>query len=553
MKRRSRNSPFAPTPNLRAKKATLLFLTFGLLLTACQSVPPLTPSASAAPSPTPTPFQPAAPEPITLWVSDAVPDRLHEAALSLEIPLADDASFATFRLDVSNAATASVWTYALVAPFPTIADGISGADLREIWNGNAPGPWAGSSLWMAESTKMAFTAKWGAASSGSVRTASSADLLQLAWEEGNALAIIPFEEIQPRWKALPIDGQSPLHNDFISENYPLNLTFGWMCDAPCAAPALPALNRDPHKLTVLMLTGVTALARTTAYKMETKGLTYPAQDVGDWLRAADITHLSSEVSFAEDCPPPDPYNTSMRFCSNPRYIEFFEYLGVDVVEATGNHLLDWGKDAARLTFDIYDEAGLPYYGGGRNLADAREPAFLEHNGHQFAFVGCNIVGPDYDWADEDSPGALPCDMDAMAETVRALRADGCLPIVTLQYYEYYSPEIRPSQGRDFRAMVDAGAVIVSGSQAHFPQAKEFYGDAFIDYGLGNLFFDQMDQPVKGTRREFIDRHIFYDGRYIGAELLTALLMDYARPVPMTDEARAEFLTDIFEASGWLEP
>lgn len=553
MKRRSRNFPFVATPNLRAKQATILFLTFGLLLTACQPVPPLTPSASAAPSP--TPFQPATLEPITLRISDAVPDALRETALSSKIPFAEDANLATFYLDVSNAQDASMWAYALVAPFPTVTDGISGADLREIWQGNAPGPWAGSPLWMAESTEMALSATWGAAGAGAVRTAASVDLLNIAWQQGNLLAIIPFEEIQPRWKVLTIDGQSPIQNDFIPEQYPLMLSFGWYCTPPCRInpPKLPAFNRDPNKLTVLMLTGVTALARTTAYKMETKGLTYPAQDVGDWLRAADITHISSEVSFAEDCPPPNPYNTSLRFCSDPRYIEFFKSLGIDVVEVTGNHLLDWGKEATLLTFDIYDEARLPYYGGGRNLSDALTPVFLEHNGHPFAFVGCNIVGPDYDWADEDSPGALPCEMDALAETVRTLRADGYLPIVTLQYYEYYSPEVRPAQGRDFRAMVDAGAVIVSGSQAHFPQAKEFYGDAFIDYGLGNLFFDQMDQPVEGTRREFIDRHVFYDGRYISTELLTALLMDYARPAPMTDEERAKFLTDIFEASAWLKP
>ena len=36
-----------------------------------------------------------------------------------------------------------------------------------------------------------------------------------------------------------------------------------------------------------------------------------------------------------------------------------------------------------------------------------------------------------------------------------------------------------------------------------------------------------------TRREFIDRHVFYDGKYLGVELLTALLEDYSRPSPMT--------------------
>jgi poly-gamma-glutamate synthesis protein (capsule biosynthesis protein) len=136
----------------------------------------------------------------------------------------------------------------------------------------------------------------------------------------------------------------------------------------------------------------------------------------------------------------------------------------------------------------------------------------------------------------------------MVEQIQLLRAQGYLPIASFQYQEYYSPEPRPWQQRDFRLLADAGAVVVSGSQAHFAQAMEFYHGSFIHYGLGNLFFDQMND--EGTRREFLDRHIFYDGRYIGTELLTAMLVDYCRPLPMTEQERGDFLTFIFDASGW---
>jgi poly-gamma-glutamate synthesis protein (capsule biosynthesis protein) len=68
--------------------------------------------------------------------------------------------------------------------------------------------------------------------------------------------------------------------------------------------------------------------------------------------------------------------------------------------------------------------------------------------------------------------------------------------------------------------------------------------------LGNLFFDQMDIPVPGTRREFIDRYLIYDGRVLSVEILTAMLEDWARPRPMTPEERSSFLQDIFTASGW---
>jgi poly-gamma-glutamate synthesis protein (capsule biosynthesis protein) len=196
------------------------------------------------------------------------------------------------------------------------------------------------------------------------------------------------------------------------------------------------------------------------------------------------------------------------------------------------------------------------FGGGATLSEARQPALFEHNGNQLAFLGCNPAGPESDYATDTRPGSLPCDYEWMHAEAARLRAQGFLPIATFQYFEYYTMPPRPWQERDFKGMIDAGAVIVSGSQAHHPQALAFEKGALIHYGLGNLFFDQMmyinqfDQVVPGTRWETIDRHVFYNGRHISTELLTAMLEDYARPRPMTAEERTTFLTQLFAESGW---
>jgi poly-gamma-glutamate synthesis protein (capsule biosynthesis protein) len=58
------------------------------------------------------------------------------------------------------------------------------------------------------------------------------------------------------------------------------------------------------------------------------------------------------------------------------------------------------------------------------------------------------------------------------------------------------------------------------------------------------------QRIPDTRFEFVDRHIIYDGKYLGVELLTYILEDYAQPRPMTTTERNEFLTGIFTAAGW---
>ena len=72
----------------------------------------------------------------------------------------------------------------------------------------------------------------------------------------------------------------------------------------------------------------------------------------------------------------------------------------------------------------------------------------------------------------------------------------------------------------------------------------------MHYGLGNLFFDQMKPEI--SRQEFIDQHVFYNGKYLGLELRTALLEDYSRPRPMTASERQEFLEKIYSLCSWSE-
>jgi poly-gamma-glutamate capsule biosynthesis protein CapA/YwtB (metallophosphatase superfamily) len=227
-----------------------------------------------------------------------------------------------------------------------------------------------------------------------------------------------------------------------------------------------------------------------------------------------------------------------------------EMVGTDVVELTGNHFQDYGSVATLQTLEMYKERGWPYFGGGANLEDARKPALITHNGNRFAFIGCNPIGPGLAWATETEPGAAPCgDYEWMKTEIASLTEKGYIVIATFQYIEYYQAVPTEQHVSDFRAIAQAGATVVSGSQAHIPQAMEFYDETFIHYGLGNLFFDQMDGP---SRREFLDRHVFYKGRYISTELVTAMLEDFARPRPMRADERREILEKIFAASGWSE-
>lgn len=563
---------------LRSLFLLSLFL-LSTVLPACSPAPqtphepaPVTETLPAPPEAAPT-LPPAAEPTATpipaLWISPAVPDKLRVVKELDGIQRVENKDQAAIWLDVAstlesqnpnNEYRTSAWVYALVAAFPTLRDGVTFDELKAAWSGGE------QALFLTESTFEAMKTLFNGEPGSSVEVLPAEGLTEALWQNRAAWGILPFEQLNPKLKVLELDGMSPLRKSFDPAQYPLVVHFA----LTGTSAELPATNRDPEKLVTLVMTGVTALVRATAAKMEEKGNAYPAQDIRDWLLEADIAHISNEIPFAVGCPYPNPNQRRLIFCSDPKYIELLEYVGTDVVELTGNHFQDWGKEATLYTLEMYRERGWPYFGGGANLADSQKAAIVERGGMKFAFIGCNPAGPVFAWARPDGwPGAAPCGADWpdkpkggdgyewMADEIARLKAEGYIVIATFQYFEYYSPEPRPWQQRDFRRMAEAGAVIVSGSQAHYAQAMEFYGESFIHYGLGNLFFDQMgyDNPSSGirttnTRREFLDRHVFYDGQYIGTEILTALLEDYAKPRPMTPAEREAFLEEYFKESGW---
>ncbi len=213
-------------------------------------------------------------------------------------------------------------------------------------------------------------------------------------------------------------------------------------------------------------------------------------------------------------------------------------IGTDVIELTGNHELDYGTGPFLHSLDLYMQSNIPYYGGGRDLEEAASPLKMEVNGNRIAFLGCNSVGPKYDLAEEGSPGSNPCDPEQLRLTIARLLSEGYNPIVTFQHMEVCQADPVGPQRGDFQRAANAGAVIVSGSQGHCPQVMEFYGDAVIHYGLGNLFFDQMD---KIERMAFVDRYWFYDNRLIGVEPIPIIRDDDAQPRQMTVEESQWFL------------
>ncbi|MCE1252955.1 MAG: CapA family protein [Anaerolineae bacterium] len=548
-------------PN-KAAVNTLNVSLLAALLVGCVSQPVQTandslPLASYQPTVITSPIAQATAEvsPHTLWVDAAIPATATDLFIAQTgWAIQDSPQTSACSLHVTNENRVADWVYALVAPFDTITDSVNGETFKNRWK-NHTADFPVKTIYVAPQDLSFLSAYLGEADTAGVKSLASDKILETAWKDADAWAIIPFDQINPEWKVITIDHISPIRKDFNTRDYLLSIPLGLTCSDKSNLPqdllANPLGNRDANALTTVVMTGVTAMVRGTAYEMEENGLTYPDRDIRSWLVDADITHVSNEIPYWPKCPPPfkDNKEQDLVFCSNPSYNKLLEDVGTDVVELTGDHFIDYGADATIYTLDMYKKLGWKYYGGGYNRDDARKPALFEHNGNKLAFLGCNAKPPGYATASATMPGAIHCNFDDLTSQIKAVKEQGYLPIVTFQHLEYYAYTINPILQADFERVAEAGAIIVNGSQAHQPHGIEFYKGSFLHFGLGNLFFDQYNEGFP-TRQAFMDRHVFYKGKYINTELLSMMFADLARPRPMTDAERNDLLQTIFKVSIW---
>ena len=334
------------------------------------TIPDPLPTSTNLPGTATTPLPTNTPSAQAIYLPDTIPQGLQDA---FEPPdgyfVSMDSSDAEFRLDfglpdTGIAQSLTWWTYALAAPFPTIPNEVSAQDLHSSWNGQPSGPFAGLPLLMDDDTLHTFSAWWGAPAEGVVQIVPTEELAATAWEQRPAWAILPFEALEPRWKVLSVDGVSPLQHDFDPSAYALSVPFALTSPTGLFDLNLPAGNRNSNQLTIVDMTGVTALVRGTALWMERYGITYPAQDIGSILASADLTHISNEIPFITRLPLPGARTPpGWYFCSSPTYMDLLQAVGADIIELTGDHFSDWGPEAMYYTLSTYQDHNMQVYGG----------------------------------------------------------------------------------------------------------------------------------------------------------------------------------------------
>lgn len=107
------------------------------------------------------------------------------------------------------------------------------------------------------------------------------------------------------------------------------------------------------------------------------------------IRDADVayTHLETLI---HDYDGPEIYpaaEAGWTWMRSPRFvIDELKWAGFDIVSHACNHSLDYSYGGLYSTWDALKAANLPYAGTGRNLAESREPAYLETSNGRVALI-----------------------------------------------------------------------------------------------------------------------------------------------------------------------
>jgi poly-gamma-glutamate synthesis protein (capsule biosynthesis protein) len=209
-------------------------------------------------------------------------------------------------------------------------------------------------------------------------------------------------------------------------------------------------------------------------------------DVLPILRQNDLRIVNLECALSGDAAP--VWKSGSVFKGRPEHIRGLTAVPFDVATLANNHVFDYGTEAFRQTLDLLSEHSIRSVGAGMSAEEARRPLILGLKGVRIGIVNFS-EGEDLTSA-VSGPGVFGWDVDAVVESVRAIRPEVDVILVICHGGVEYIPFPPPYLAEAFRHIAETGADLIIGHHAHVPQGVQFVNGVPICYSLGNFVFYQ---------------------------------------------------------------
>lgn len=176
--------------------------------------------------------------------------------------------------------------------------------------------------------------------------------------------------------------------------------------------------------------------------------------------------------------------------------------GVRVVSLANNHMMDYGPDGLKDTFNALRSASMSWAGAGLNIDEALAPLWVDHSGVKIAIVArSSVVVSSPCYATPTMPGVAPLDLGETESTLRGCRRRADIVVFCphwgIEHHRYPSPEQRAMACR----LIEAGADLILGHHPHVLQGAERIKTGVVAYSLGNFVLDDFDWTYRDRSGE----------------------------------------------------
>jgi poly-gamma-glutamate synthesis protein (capsule biosynthesis protein) len=206
------------------------------------------------------------------------------------------------------------------------------------------------------------------------------------------------------------------------------------------------------------------------------------------IDGADLTIVNLETAIGVGG---DQATKDFTYQAPPAAFDALKANGVDVIAMANDHSLDYGQSGLTQTLAAEKAKSVHVIGIGENEAAAYRPFTARVNGQRIAIVDATqVIDADLigSWTATANQGGVASALrvDRLIQEVADARRNADTVVVFLHWGTEgeYCPDA--DQETLARQLVDAGADVIVGTNAHRVQGGGYMGDSFVEYGLGNL-------------------------------------------------------------------
>ncbi len=208
-----------------------------------------------------------------------------------------------------------------------------------------------------------------------------------------------------------------------------------------------------------------------------------------------LINLETAVTTSDD-----RYPKAVSYRMHPRNFPCITAARIDCCTLANNHVLDWGMGGLAETLATLEQAGIPWAGAGRGVAEAEAPVALHvrEKGRVLVFgMGARSSGIPRDWAATGTrPGIKllsdlsPTAVEHVGEAVAQHKQDRDVVVASIHWGANWGYDVSAVEEAFAHGLIDhAGVDVVHGHSSHHVKGLEIYEGKLILYGCGDLLTD----------------------------------------------------------------